>query len=92
MDGKFKDNLSSRTELLRQIQQVEFALVDLNLYLDNHPTNKKAIEDFNEFQEEYMKLKKEYETRFRMFANFGNSKADPSWSWVDEPWPWERGE
>jgi spore coat protein JB len=91
MDGKFKDNLS-RTELLRRIQQLEFALVELNLYLDNHPTNRKAIDDFNSFQEDYMRLKKEYEAKFRMFANFGNSKADPSWSWVDEPWPWERGE
>lgn len=92
MDGKYKKDELSRIELLRRIQQLEFAAVDLNLFLDNHPTNKKAIEDFNKFTEELMRLKKEYERNFRMLANFGLSKADPSWSWVDEPWPWEKGE
>lgn len=92
MDGKYKKDELSRIELLRRIQQLEFAAVDLNLFLDNHPTNKKAIEDFNKFTEELMRLKKEYERNFRMLANFGFSKADPSWSWVDEPWPWEKGE
>lgn len=91
MDGKYKDSVS-RVEMLRKIQQLEFAVVELNLYLDNHPTNAKAIEDFNKFTEELMKLKKEYETKFRMLTNFGYSKADPCWSWVDEPWPWEKGE
>lgn len=91
MDGKFKNDVS-RVEMLRKIQQLEFAVVDLNLYLDNHPTNTKAIDDFNKFTEQLMNLKKEYEAKFRMLTNFGYSKADPSWSWVNEPWPWEMGE
>lgn len=91
MDGKYKDDVS-RIELLRKIQKLEFAVVELNLYLDNHPTNTKAIEDFNRFTDELMKLKHEYDSKFRMLANFGHSKADPCWSWVDEPWPWEKGE
>jgi hypothetical protein len=78
MDGKFKSDVS-RVEMLRKIQQLEFAVVELNLYLDNHPTNTKAIEDFNKFTEQLMHLKKEYETKFRMLTNFGYSKADPDW-------------
>ena len=32
---------------LLQLQQMNFALVDLNLYLDMYPDNAQAVEDYN---------------------------------------------
>ena len=37
----------SRQELMLKIQELSFACVDLNLYLDNHPEDKNAINTYN---------------------------------------------
>ena len=78
--------------LLLKIQELEFAAVDLNLFLDNHPENKNALADFNVITRELMKLKKIYEQEFGPLANFGCSESEYPWAWVNEPWPWEMSE
>lgn len=91
MDKMFENKLS-REELLGKIRELEFAAVDLNLYLDNHPNNRKAVEDYNMFSQELMKLKKLYEMEYGVLTNFGYSQSQCPWSWVNDPWPWESGE
>ncbi|CAB1251320.1 spore coat protein CotJB [Clostridium sp. MT-14] len=78
-------------KLLDKIRQVEFAAVDLNIYLDNFPDNKKALADYNTLSKQLMYLKREYEANFGMLINFGFSQSEYPWSWTNQPWPWERG-
>lgn len=82
------ENLSC-DNLLLKIQELEFAAVELNLYLDNHPECKNALVDYNAVTRELMKLKKIYDTEYNPLANFGNSESKFPWAWVNEPWPWE---
>ena len=89
---KMNENKSSREELLSKIRELEFAAVDLNLYLDNNPRNIKAVEDYNRISEELIKLKKLYEMEYGVLTNFGYSQSRCPWSWVEDPWPWESGE
>lgn len=91
MDGMLHDKLS-RSELLKKIREYEFAAVDLNLYLDNHPNNGKAVENYNAISKELMSLKRLYEMKFGVLTNFGYARSQCPWTWVDEPWPWESGE
>ena len=51
-------------QLMHQIQQVSFALVDLNLFLDSHPDNMMAHDFFSEMQTKYTELVAEYEMMF----------------------------
>ena len=81
----------NREELIRAIQEYEFAAIELNLYLDNFPRCKDALEDYNYITRELNKLKGEYEKCFGPLKNFGEDMSDFPWQWVDEPWPWERG-
>ncbi|MFZ0477336.1 MAG: spore coat protein CotJB, partial [Halobacillus sp.] len=39
---------TERYELMEKIQMVDFALVELTLYLDTHPNDFQAIQQFNE--------------------------------------------
>lgn len=80
---------SNRRNLLRKIQEVEFACVELNLYLDTHPDNEQALCDFNNFTEELMNLKNMYETKYGPLTNFGGSPSRFPWQWIESPWPWE---
>lgn len=82
------DNVSME-ELLIKIQELEFAAVDLNLFLDNHPTNKQALSDYNKFTEQLSELKKVYVARYGPLCNFGMAPSQYPWRWVEDPWPWE---
>lgn len=82
----------NRKELLNKIRELEFAAVELNLYLDNFPHNKQALMDYNCFTEELMKCKKMYESKYGPLTNFGYSLSQYPWAWVNDPWPWESGE
>lgn len=85
------DDMSCNSLMLK-LQQLEFAAVDLNLYLDNHPENKDALCDYNAITKEISKLKKLFELKYGPLSNFGTSESLNRWAWVDDPWPWEHQE
>lgn len=80
---------TNRKNLLRKIQEVEFACIELNLFLDTHPDNEQALCDFNNFSEELMNLKNIYETKYGPLIHFGFSPSRFPWQWIESPWPWE---
>lgn len=84
-------NRISREKLIRAIQEYEFAAVELNLYLDNFPFSKEALEDYNYVSRELNKLKAQYVKHFGPLSNFGEDTSDFPWQWVEEPWPWDCG-
>lgn len=83
-------NLEKRKNLLRKIQELEFTALDLNLYMDTHPTEQKPLERFNKMACELSKLKKEYDECYGPLLNFGFSENKGNyWRWVQDPWPWD---
>ena len=81
---------SQKTALL-ELQQLSFSLVDLNLYLDTNPANQQAVNDYNQLFEQYWEAKANYELQYGPMNNFGHCPATYPWSWINDPWPWERG-
>jgi spore coat protein JB len=79
----------SRKDLLRKIQELSFASVEINLYLDNHPGNQKALNDYNKISAELQEVTKLYEKEYGPLKNFGCAQSEYPWKWVNEPWPWE---
>ena len=80
----------TQVNFLRKIQEIEFVADELNLYLDTHPCDEDAINDFNCTVDTLKKLKKEYEGYFGSLFNFGWGSFSPTpWRWVMGPWPWE---
>lgn len=76
-------------ELLFEIQSVDFVLVELNLYLDTHPDDANAINQFNLYSMKSRELKDQFEAQFGPLQNFGNSYTGFPWSWAKSPWPWQ---
>jgi spore coat protein JB len=74
---------------LEEIQAVDFVLVELNLYLDTHPQDQAAMQQYNQYAQFSKKLKAEFEARYGPLQNFGNSFTDANWSWGSAPWPWQ---
>ncbi|RDU36318.1 spore coat protein CotJB [Neobacillus piezotolerans] len=76
-------------QLMEQLQAVDFVLVELTLYLDTHPTDQEAIQQFNHYAKERKKLKKLYESQYGPLMQYGNSFSGYPWNWDDAPWPWQ---
>ena len=80
--------MNGREQLLRKLQEVDFALVELGLYLDSHPDCAKALAKWKELQEESAALAAEYEQKFGPLVAGGSGNTD-YWDWVATPFPWE---
>ena len=78
----------NKEKLMREIQEVGFALVDLNLFLDSHPDNKLALDFFEDMQIKYAQLQADYEIEFGPLTAF-DTNTEQGWTWVQSPWPWE---
>ncbi|MEX0974646.1 MAG: spore coat protein CotJB [Bacillota bacterium] len=76
-------------EMLRRIMQVEFELIELNLFLDTHPEDCAALSAFQMYAEQLACLKRDYEAVFGPLLNFGFGMAPNGWQWINDPWPWE---
>ncbi|KHE72856.1 spore coat protein CotJB [Halobacillus sp. BBL2006] len=79
----------NRYELMEKIQMVDFALVELTLYLDTHPQDSQAIQQFNELAVQSRDLKTVYEQYFGPLRQYGGSFSGYPWNWGDSPWPWQ---
>ena len=82
---------NTQQAMLLELQQLSFSLVDLNLFLDTHPENQQAINDYNSLFQQYWNTKSNYELQYGPMNNFGHCPASYPWSWIQNPWPWERG-
>lgn len=74
---------------LQTVQELGFALVELNLYLDTHPDDANALTVFNDLATRYATSRCNYEAQYGPLINFGTSGPASSWAWAQEPWPWQ---
>lgn len=75
--------------LLHDLQANSFVLVDLQLYLDTHPDDETAFQDFVAFSKRQRLLKRSYEEQFGPLNHYGESTLADMQAWIFAPWPWE---
>lgn len=81
--------MNEQTRLMRKIKEYDFALKELNLYLDTHPNCRRALALFKKYKELRRKSVEEYTEKFGPITP-DQSSSDQRWTWIDDPWPWER--
>ena len=79
----------NKKQFLLQLQAVNLIAVDLHLFLDTHPDNKEALNDYEKVSKQYQSLKQQYDQQFGPLVSFGYSSSVEHYKWVDEPWPWQ---
>lgn len=81
---------SEQNRLLHNIDIMDFVIVEMNEYLDTHPTDRDAIE----YTRHYVRMKnqamKEYAAKYGPLCiqDIDACKHD-EWKWALQPWPWE---
>jgi spore coat protein JB len=83
-------NCEQQAAMLKKIQEIEFVAVELNLFLDTHPKDGDALNDYNCAAEMAQKYRTEYEQEYGPLVGFGiGGFSRGSWLWEQGPWPWE---
>lgn len=78
---------AARQKLLNEVMAADFTLVDLNLYLNTHPCDQRAVMIFTNCVQKAKYLRDCYE---RMYGPLTASDANTCpWPWIKSPWPWE---
>ena len=78
-----------REKSLLEIQKLDFAINDLNLYLDLNPFDKEAYSLFKKYVEECVRKKKEYSS---IYGPLTIDNITDEYEWASGIWPWEEGE
>ncbi|MBO5883227.1 MAG: spore coat protein CotJB [Clostridia bacterium] len=85
--GCMSSGNGDRESMMRKLQKIDFALVEINLYLDAYPHCEKGLAYYHKLCEE----------REMLVAAMGESgkpitmrdnKSVASWDWIKSPWPW----
>ena len=84
---KLKAN-SEREDMLMQLQELRFAMIDLGLYLDLNDNDQEMINLFNEYLKKEKELCNLFESQYGSLT-FDNKLVGNSWTWDNGPWPWE---
>lgn len=80
----------SQEQMLLWIDMTGFMVKELNLYLDTHPQDEKAMDLFNQYNAMYQKALKEYAAEFTPLT-IATASPDRKWCWGLSKNPWERG-
>lgn len=80
---------SEQQKLLVKLQELDFILNDLNLYLDVHPNDTRVYEIFKNISIELDKIKKKYYDNYHVLELCHDNKN--KYTWITNPWPWDGG-
>lgn len=80
--------MSNKEQMLRDINVVDFTVIELALYLNTHPYDSNALEYFNHYNRIRTQLKKEFSrTYYPLKMDF--AECSQEWKWGEAPLPWE---
>ena len=80
---------NKREELLYNILMHNFALTELNLYLDLNERDTSMLNLYNKYLENKKQLVNEYEMNFGPLTLDGVNIGTNNFNWNNSPWPWE---
>ncbi|MBE6161122.1 MAG: spore coat protein CotJB [Firmicutes bacterium] len=73
--------------LLYEIMEIDFAINDINLYLDLYPEDKEMYERFKMYTKKCMELKDAYSKKYGPLTIDETNQME--YKWDENPWPWE---
>jgi spore coat protein JB len=86
--NNFDCNDMKQNEMLCKIKEYQFSIIELALYLDTHPEDEKALCLHREYTRRLKDLRDKYQ---KVYGPLTIEYPCNKWRWLEEPWPWERG-
>lgn len=80
---------NEQEELLFNLNQIQFAMHELNLYLDNYPNDRNTLNTFMTYKNMYNNLLNEYENKYEPIIINGVNDNNTPFTWENSPSPWD---
>ncbi len=80
--------MTEQQRLMKLIRAYNFAIIDVGLYLDSHPSCQNALAYYEKHKKLHTEAVSAYESQFGPLDIRSNQNSE-RWTWVDNPWPWE---
>ena len=80
---------NDKQRMLLEVQKYRFAMWDLNLYLNTHPTDRNVMMLFNQYRNAYKKAVEDYQNKYGALTVEDTDTNSGYWAWNKSPWPWE---
>ena len=74
----------TRADMIERIKCLNFAIIELGLYLDTHPDDEKALCLHRKYCKEYRELTDKYQ---KVYGPLTIQFPCNKWRWLEEPWP-----
>ncbi|MDD6879175.1 MAG: spore coat protein CotJB [bacterium] len=81
---------SQKDEDLLNLNQMQFAMHEANLYLDVYPNDSNMMKDFVRYRNEYNRLLNDYEKKYGALNINDSYLNSVPYGWEEQPFPWER--
>lgn len=79
---------NEREDLILQIDEQRFAIIELEIYLDVNPNDTNALNIFNTHLNKEKELVTLYESKYGPLTITSPVQTN-NWLWNNSPWPWE---
>jgi spore coat protein JB len=79
--------MTEKEMMLKKLYALDFAIVELNLYLDTHPYDAEVSKKRNEYMKERDALREIYQKKYAPLTSGDNTGN--RWDWISSPWPWD---
>ena len=83
--------MNEKQTALLKLSALDFAIWELKIYLDTHPGDRAILNRLRAKLAEREALAGQYEARFGPLTA-SESTQTTGWSWIADPWPWEKDE
>lgn len=75
-------------EAMENLQAIDFALTELTLYLDTHPRDQQALQQYETLNRQRKQWKEKVESMYGPLS-YSDAGGGYRWNWADAPWPWQ---
>lgn len=79
---------NEREDLILQIDENRFAIIELGLYLDLYPNDTNILNKYNSYLRKEKELITIYESKYGPMT-LNSPVQTNNWLWNNSPWPWE---
>ena len=85
---EIQSRLNCSNTALCELMALEFAVVELGLYLDTHKEDQEAFKLYQKYVALYQEGKEKYEKLYGPLVRTSAAQGS-SYNWLENPWPWD---
>ncbi|MCT4595906.1 MAG: spore coat protein CotJB [Anaeromicrobium sp.] len=76
-----------QSSMLKKLMEMSFVLLEISLYLDTHPHDKRALAIHNNVSIQHKNLRDKYTDMYGPLSISDENKD--TWQYIQTPWPWD---